>query len=90
MIVYLAVYGQYLLTVGREERLAPRLRIYDRQPLMGQDGRPASIDAAPVGTTVTNLLTHTQGLLTPFGRLLAKIENTYNSTHKNILSFKGY
>lgn len=81
MVIYLTVDSQDLLLVGREEGLSAALRVDDGQTLMAKDGSGACIDTAPVGTAVTNLLTHTERFLTQLGRLLLDIEYSYNSTH---------
>ena len=52
---------------------------------MGQNSRASAIDTAPVGTTVADFLTHAQGFLSEFLRLLPNIENCYDSTHNLIL-----
>ena len=64
MVIYLAVHGKHLLSVGRVERLLARLRIYDRQSLMTQNGCPSGINTAPVRTAMTYFLRHAQRLLT--------------------------
>ena len=38
VVVYLTIHGQHGLTVGRIQRLATRLGVDDRQPLVGEDG----------------------------------------------------
>ena len=59
MVIYLAVYGQHLFLIGGEEGLTSRLGVDNAQSFMAQDGRSTCIDAAPVGSAVTNFLTHT-------------------------------
>jgi len=81
MIIYLTIDSQHLLLVGREEGLSAALRVDDGQALMAQDGRGAGIDTTPVGTAVTDLLTHAERFLTQLWRLLLDIEYSYNSTH---------
>ena len=81
MVVDLAVDGQHLTAVGREEGLAARLGIDDAQALVGQDGGGAAIDAAPVRPAVTDFLTHTQSLLTQRLRRLLNVQQSYDATH---------
>ena len=63
MVVNLAIHRQDLLAVGRIKRLPATLGIDDAQSLMGKDGGATTIDAAPIGTAMTYLLTHFQCLL---------------------------
>ena len=58
MVVYFAVYGQDVFAVGAEKGLFAALRVHNRKTLVGQDGCPAAVDAAPVGASVTDFLTH--------------------------------
>ena len=58
MVIYLAIHGQHLLMVRRIQRLTARLRVDNAQSLVSQDGRAAAIDATPVRSAVTDLLTH--------------------------------
>ena len=81
MVVYFAVHRQHLLAVGGIKRLTARLGVDDAQTLVGKNGRPSAVDAAPVGTTMTDFLTHSQGLLTEFGTLLTDVEEGDYSTH---------
>ena len=81
VVVNLAVDGQRHLSVGAHQRLPSRLGVDDGQPFMCQYGRPAAVYAAPVGSAVTYLPAHLQGLLPQFRRLLADVENCYYSTH---------
>ena len=85
MVIDLTIDRQYLLLVRREQRLLARLRVDDRQSLMTQDCRPTSVDAAPIGTTMTNFLTHAQSLLTQLRCLFLNVENRYYSTHISFL-----
>ena len=52
---------------------------------MGQDGRPTTVDAAPVGATVSYLLAHTKGFLAQGVSLGADIKNGYYSTQIYII-----
>ena len=81
MVVYLTIDGEYLLAVAAEQRLATGLGVDDRQAFMGEDGGVTCIDTAPVGTTVSYLLTHTQCFVTELAHRAANVENGYNSTH---------
>lgn len=65
VVVYLTIDGEYLLAVAAEQRLATGLRVDDRQAFMGEDGGVTCIDTAPVGATVSYLLTHTQCFVLP-------------------------
>ena len=85
MVVDLAIDGEHLLLVRREKGLAAALGINDGQTLMTKNGRGACIDTAPVGTAVTNLLTHAERFLTKLRCLLLNIEYSYNSTHNLFL-----
>ncbi len=89
VIVDLAVHGQHLLAVGGIEGLAARLGVDDAQALVGQNGRTAAIDAAPVGAAVTQLAAHAQRHVAQLGALLSYIENCYYSTHKRLNRFKN-
>ena len=80
MIVDLTVHGQDLLLVGAVERLAATFGVNDRESLMCQDGRAATVDSTPVRSAVTDFLTHTQRLLSQLLRLLLDIKYGYNST----------
>ena len=75
MVVYLTIDGEYLLAVAAEQRLATGLGVDDRQAFMGEDGGVTCIDTAPVGATVSYLLTHTQCFVTELaiGPLMLKM-----------------
>ena len=75
MIVNLAVDGQHHLPVGREQRLSAALRVDDRETFVSKDGRAATINAAPVRTTVPDFLAHAQSLLAKLVRLLLDVED---------------
>lgn len=81
VVVYLTIDGEYLLAVAAEQRLATGLGVDDRQAFMGEDGGVTCIDTAPVGATVSYLLTHTQCFVTELAHRAANVENGYNSTH---------
>lgn len=81
MVVYLTIDGEYLLAIAAEQRLATGLRVDDRQAFMGEDGGVTCIDTAPVGATVSYLLTHTQCFVTELAHRAANVEYGYNSTH---------
>ena len=81
MVVYLTIDGEYLLAVAAEQRLATGLGVDDRQAFMGEDGGVTCIDTAPVGATVSYLLTHTQCFVTELAHRAANVENGYNSAH---------
>lgn len=81
MVIYLTVHSKHLLAIGREEGLLAALGIDYRQTFMGQYGRLAAMDAAPVRTAMTYLLTHAQGLLPQRITLFLDIEYAYYSTH---------
>ena len=81
MVVYLAVDGEHLFLVWREERLLARLGVYDAEALMAQYGRAAGVYAAPVGAAVTDFLAHAQSLLAQLRSLLLNVEDRYYSTH---------
>lgn len=83
MVVDLSVYGQHLFAIWREKRLSARFGINDREALMGQDGRAAAIDSTPVGSAMTDFLTHAQGFLPQRVRLFCYIEYSYDSTHND-------
>ena len=85
MVVYLAIHRQYLLAVGRIQRLSARLWIYDAQALMGEDGSAAAINATPVGAAMAYLLTHAQCFLTQHSRLFLHVQYGNDSTHDVIL-----
>ena len=85
MVVDLTIDGEHLLLVGGEEGLTAALGVNDGQTLVAQDGRGAGIDAAPVGTAVTYLLTHAERFLTQLRRLLLNIEYSNYSTHNLFL-----
>ena len=74
MIIDFAIDGEHLLLVGGKEGLSARLRIDDAQAFMGKDGGATAVDAAPVGTTMPDFLTHSQRLLTEFRTLHADVE----------------
>ena len=44
-------------------------------------GRSSTVDAAPVGAAVADVLAHSQGFLPQFVSLPADIEDGYDSTH---------
>jgi len=81
VVVYLTIDGEYLLVVAAEQRLATGLGVDDRQAFMGEDGGVTCIDTAPVGATVSYLLTHTQCFVTELAHRAANVEYGYNSTH---------
>lgn len=81
VVVYLTIDGEYLLAIAAEQRLATGLGVDDRQAFMGEDGGVTCIDTAPVGATVSYLLTHTQCFVTELAHRAANVENGYNSTH---------
>lgn len=81
VVVYLTIDGDYLLAVAAEQRLATGLGVDDRQAFMGEDGGVTCIDTAPVGATVSYLLTHTQCFVTELTHRAANVEYGYNSTH---------
>ena len=58
MVVYLAIDGEHLLAIGREQWLTTREGIYDSQSLMCQNGISITIDSAPIGTAVSYLSRH--------------------------------
>lgn len=81
MIINLAIDCQNNIAIGTVKGLTARLWIDNAQALMGKDGRATTVDATPVGATVADLLTHLQGFLTQFMRLLLNIQYCYYSTH---------
>ena len=58
MVIDLSIDSQNLASVGRIERLAAGYRIDYGQPLMGQYGRAAAVDTAPVRAPVSKLKAH--------------------------------
>ena len=87
VIVYLAVHGKYLFEVGREQRLSAALRIDNRQSLMTQYGRTATINATPVRSTVSDFLRHVESLSPQCAHISLYIEYSSYSTH-DLLFFK--
>ena len=86
MIINLTVHGKHLFLIWCKQRLATTFWVYNAQTLMCQDSRTTTIDAAPVGSAMADLLAHTKRLLSQFRSLLLNIEDRYDSTH-NIFSF---
>ena len=77
MIVYLAVHGKNLLLIDREQRLSSTLGVNDAESFVSEDGISATIDTAPVRTTMAYLLAHAQSLRPERSllvRLLADVE----------------
>ena len=81
MVIYLTVHGKHLLAIGREEGLLATLGVHDGQTFMGKYGRITTMNATPVWTPMTYLLTHAQGLLPKRITLFLDIEYAYYSTH---------
>ncbi len=81
MVIYLAVDGQHLFAIRREQRLVSTLGIDDAQTLMRQYGTARTMYAAPVWTTVAYLLTHAESLGAQLRRLFFYVEYCYNSAH---------
>ena len=81
MVIYLAVDGQHLFAIRREQRLTSTLGIDDAQTLMRQYGTARTMYAAPVWTTVAYLLTHAESLGAQLRRLFFYVEYCYNSAH---------
>ena len=73
MVIDFAVDGQHLFAVGRIQRLASTLWIDDAQPLVGEDGRAATVYSTPVGSAVADLLTHLQCFLSQCMRLFLDV-----------------
>ena len=74
MVVYLTIDSEYLLAAAAEQRLATGLGVDDRQAFIGEDGGVTCIDTAPVGATVSYLLTHTQCFVTELTHRAANVE----------------
>jgi len=53
MIVYFAVHSQHQFSVFADEGLLPRCRVYDREPLMRQNGVAARKDTRPIRAAMT-------------------------------------
>ena len=81
MVVDFSIHGQYLTAVGRVQRLLSALRVDDGEALVGKNGRAATIDSTPVGSAMTDFLTHSQCFLSQIRSLLLDVENTNYSTH---------
>ena len=70
MIIDFAIHSQNLLAVRREERLSTTFGVNYRKTFVSKNGRTATIDSAPIRTTMANLMTHLQSLLSQFRSLL--------------------
>ena len=81
VIVYLAVDGKDLFTVGRVQGLSARLGIDDGKTLVRKDCGAAYVDATPVRSAVAYLLRHFQCFTSEFRSLGLYVENTCYSTH---------
>ena len=81
MVIDFAIYSQHLTAIRRKQWLLTRLWIYDAQSFMSKYGRAFATDTAPVWTAMTNLLTHSQSLLSKLLGLLFDVKDRYYSTH---------
>ena len=80
---HFTVDGKNLPAVRRVQRLPPGLGVHDAQAFMGQYRAPATPDAAPVRTAMTDPAAHFQGFPAQDVRLLLHIENANYSTHNS-------
>ena len=81
MVIDFAIYCQHLTAIRLKQWLLTRLWIYDAQSLVSKDSRAFAADTAPVWTAMTNLLTHSQSLLSKLLSLLFDVKDRYYSTH---------
>jgi len=84
MVVYLTVHGENVAVEAINKRLGSVLHIHDGESLVLYDCPLITVNATPVGSSVTDLLDHGQGLvpqLRVVGTFRVKVENGENATH---------